>query len=171
MYKKILLGILLCLFVAVPLPKAAAADDNAMIAVALYIDTSGHYIPGIDFLNKGLNEAIRYKVNLLFLGSEVLSGYQVLRDLTRAGITNTASATPEALAEYSKAAHVNYTLLFTVRPLDISLDIKAFSTAQNSLLVDKTVTKPDGMSALSTLDALSTMIGDEISALYRLVHP
>ncbi|MCE5287196.1 MAG: hypothetical protein LLG02_15310 [Pelosinus sp.] len=170
MFKKILLGLLMCSFIFLPVSETAAADDNAMIAVALYIDTSGHYVPGMDLLNKGLNEAIRYKVNLLFLGSEVLSGSQVLSDLSRFGVTSTASATPEALADYASSAHVNYTLLFTVRPLDVSLDIKAFSTAENSLLVDKTVTKPEGMSTLSTLSALSAMIGDEITNLYNMVH-
>lgn len=170
MLKRLLLGLLICLFVSLPTP-GSAADDNAAIAVALYIDTSGHYVPGIDFLNKGLNEAIRFKVNMLFLGSEVLSGNQVLRDLNRAGITGTTSATPETLAEFASSAHVNYTLLFTVRPLDVSLDIKAFSTGANCLLVDKSISKPEGISTLSTLDALTTMIGDEISSVYHLVHP
>jgi hypothetical protein len=171
LFKKMLLGLLVCLFVLLPVSEAAAADDNAAIAVALYIDTSGYYVPGIDLLNKGLNEAIRYKVNLLFLGSEVLSGSQVLSDLSRFGITNTASATPAALADYANSSHVNYTLLFTVRPVDFSLDIKAFSTAGNSMLIDKTVTKPEGLSTLSTLSALSTMIGDEITNLYNMLHP
>jgi hypothetical protein len=170
LFKKFLFCLLVCLFVSLPLCQAAA-DDNAMIAVALYIDTSGHYVPGMDLLNKGLNEVIRFKVNALFLGSEVLSGNQVLRDLNRCGIANAASATPEALASYAQSAHVNYTLLFTIRPLDISFDIKAFSTATNSLLVDKTVTKPDGASTLSILDTLSSMISEEISQLYHLVHP
>lgn len=170
MFKRILLGLLVCLFVLLPVSEAAAADDNAMIAVALYVDTSGHYVPGMDFLNKGLNEAIRYKVNMLFSGSEILSGSKVLSDLKGSGITDTASATPEALSAYAKQANVNYTLLFTVHPLDVSLDIKAFSTNKNSMLVDKTITKPDDMSSLSTLSALTTMLGDEITSLYNMVH-
>lgn len=171
MYKRVLLGLILCLIVLMPAPRAFAADDNAMFAVALYIDTSGHYVPGLDILNKGLNEVIRYKVNLLFLGSEILSGSQVLGELKRSGITDTASATPEALMDYAQKAHVNYTLLFTVRPLDISFDIKAFSTDKNSLLVDKTVTRPDGASTLSTLSTLSSMVEDEITNLYNMLYP
>jgi len=34
------------------LSPAAAADSNALAAVALFIDTSGHYVPGMDLLNK-----------------------------------------------------------------------------------------------------------------------
>jgi hypothetical protein len=165
-----LVSLLLCLAAWLPMPQALAAEDNAMLAVALYIDTSGHYVPGLDLLNKGLNEVIRYKANLLFVGSELLSGSRVLSDLKNVGIIDTASATPEALSEYASSAHVNYTLLFTVRPLDVSLDIKAFSSSKNSLLIDKTITKPESMSSLSTLNALSTMIEDELTNLYNMVQ-
>lgn len=148
----------------------AASDDNAMIAVALYVDTSGHYIPGTDFLNKALNEVIRFKINALFLGSEVQSGNAVLRDLTRCGITNTISATPELLSTYASTAHVNYVMLFTIHPLDFSLDLKAFSAATNTCIVDKSLTRPDGTEALSAFDTFSVMIGDQITEIFQTIH-
>ena len=112
-------------------PAAAAADGNAMAAVALFIDTSGHYIPGVDILNKALNEVIRFKVNLLLLGSEVQSGNEVLRDLNRYNINSAADATVEGLAKYGTDRHVNYIVLVSVRPLDVALDIKAYYTSDN----------------------------------------
>lgn len=148
----------------------AASDDNAMIAVALYVDTSGHYIPGADFLNKALNEVIRFKINALFLGSEVQSGNAVLRDLTRCGITNTISATPELLSTYASTAHVNYVMLFTIHPLDFSLDFKAFSAATNTCIVDKSLTRPDGTEALSAFDTFSVMIGDQLTEIFQTIH-
>lgn len=156
-----LFGISVCL---------AAPDDNAMIAVALYIDTSGHYVPGTDFLNKALNEIIRFKINALFLGSEVQSGNAVLRDLTRCGISNTASATPDLLSTYTSTAHVNYVMLFTIHPLDFSLDLKAFSAATNSCIVDKSITRPDGTETLSALDTFSVMLGDQITQIFQAIH-
>ncbi len=156
-----LLNVSLCL---------ASPDDNAMIAVALYVDTSGYYVPGTDFLTKALNEVIRFKINALFLGSEVQSGNAVLRDLARSGIINTASATPDLLSTYASAAHVNYVMLFTIHPLDVSLDLKAFSSATNSCIVDKSLTKPDGIEALSVLDTFSSMIGEQITQIYQTIH-
>ena len=150
---------------------AAPADENAMISVALYVDTSGHYVPGIDFLNKALNEVIRFKINALFLGSEVQSGNAVIRDLTRYGITNTSSATIDLLSTYATNAHVNYVMLFTIHPLDISLDLKAFSTATQGYVIDQTVTRPDGSEALSLLDTFSTMISDQLTQTFQTIHP
>ncbi len=148
----------------------AASDDNAMIAVALYVDTSGHYIPGTDFLNKALNEVIRFKINAFFLGSEVQSGNSVLRDLTRCGITNTTSATPELLSTYASTAHVNYVMLFTIHPLDFSLDLKAFSAATNTCIVDKSLARPDGTEALSAFDTFSVMISDQLTEIFQTIH-
>ncbi len=168
--KKCLLITMLFLLLAGPACLASPADDNAMFAVALYIDTSGHYVPGIDILNKALNEIIRFKFNALFLGSEVHSGNEVLRDLNRVGINNTASATPSSLTAYAEATHVNYVILFTIRPADVSMDLKAFSKATGSFIADKTVARPDGSDTLSTLDTFSAMISDEISQLFQLIH-
>lgn len=156
-----LLNISLCL---------ASPEDNAMIAVALYVDTSGYYVPGTDFLTKALNEVIRFKINALFLGSEVQSGNAVLRDLTRSGITNTLSATPDLLSTYASAAHVNYVMLFTIHPLDVSLDLKAFSAATSAYIVDKTITKPDGTEALSAVDTFSSMLSDQITQIFQTIH-
>lgn len=170
MSKKILLLLIVMLLLNFTTCLAAPADDNAAIAVALYVDTSGHYVPGIDFLNKALNEIIRFKINALFLGSEVLSGNAVIRDLTRAGITNTASATLDSLASYSTTAHVNYVMLFTIHPLDFSLDLKAFSSSTNSYIMDQSITRPDGTEALSLIDTFSTMIGDQLAQIAKTVH-
>ncbi|MDF2635538.1 MAG: hypothetical protein K0R78_2412 [Pelosinus sp.] len=148
----------------------AASDDNAMIAVALYVDTSEHYIPGTDFLTKALNEVIRFKINALFLGSEIQSGNAVLRDLARGGITNTTSATPELLSTYVSTAHVNYVMLFTIHPLDLSLDLKAFSGATNTCIVDKSITRPDGTEALSTFDTFSLMISEQLTEIFQTIH-
>lgn len=170
MLKKSISFLLILLFLNISICLAAPADDNAMIAVALYIDTSGHYVPGTDFLNKALNEVIRFKINALFLGSEVQSGNAVLRDLNRCGITNTTSATPDLLSTYANTAHVNYVMLFTVHPLDFSLDLKAFSSATNSYIVDKSVTRPDGTEALTAFDTFSAMIGDQLSQIFQTIH-
>jgi len=170
MLKKSIFFILILLLLNVSICLAAQADDNAMIAVALYIDTSGHYVPGTDFLNKALNEVIRFKINALFLGSEVQSGNAVLRDLNRYGITNTTSATPDLLSTYANAAHVNYVMLFTIYPLDLSLDLKAFSSATNTYIVDKSITRPDGTEALSAFDTFSTMIGDQLTQIFQTIH-
>ena len=170
MVKKCLLVTLLLLLFIGPVCLASPSDDNAMFAVALYIDTSGHYVPGVDILNKALNEIIRFKINALFLGSEVHSGNEVLRDLNRVGITSTASATPSSLAAYAQATHVNYVMLFTIRPIDVSFDLKAFSTATGTYIADKTVSRPDGTDALSTLDTFSAMISSEISQLFQIIH-
>lgn len=170
MLKKSLFLVLILISLNITICLAAPADDNAMIAVALYIDTSGHYVPGTDFLNKALNEVIRFKINALFLGSEVQSGNAVLRDLNRCGITNTTSATPELLTTYSSSAHVNYVMLFTIHPIDFSLDLKAFSSATNSYIVDKSITRPDGTEALSAFDTFSTMIGDQLIQIFQAIH-
>ena len=151
-------------------PAAAAADGNAMAAVALFIDTSGHYIPGVDILNKALNEVIRFKVNLLLLGSEVQSGNEVLRDLNRYNINSAADATVEGLAKYGTDRHVNYIVLVSVRPLDVALDIKAYSTSDNAYVVDKSVTRPDGTEAMSVMDTLSGMVGNEVAQVLQTIH-
>jgi hypothetical protein len=169
--KKVLLVFLLALVViSSTISPAAAADGNAMAAVALFIDTSGHYVPGVDILNKALNEVIRFKINVLFLGSEVQSGNEVLRDLNRCNINSAADATPEGLAEYGKARHVNYIVLVSVRPLDVALDLKAYSTADNAYIVDKSVTRPDGTEAASVLDTLSGMVGNEVAQVLQTIH-
>jgi len=149
---------------------AASLDSNATAAIALYIDTSGHYVPGMDLLNKALNEVIRFKVNALLLGSEVQSGNEVLRDLSRCQINTANDATPQTLTAYGDARHVNYILLLSVRPLDIALDVKAFSTASGSYLVDKTINRPDGTAAMSTLDTLSAMIGGEVADILQTIQ-
>ena len=148
----------------------AAAGGNASAAVALFIDTSGHYIPGADILNKALNEVIRFKINALLLGSEVQSGNEVLRDLNRCNISSAADATPEGLAKYGNDRHVNYIVLVSVRPLDVALDLKAYSTADNAYVVDKSVTRPDGMEAASVLDTLSDMVGNEVAQVLQTIH-
>lgn len=149
---------------------AAPATDNALAAVALYVDTSGHYVPGVDMLNKALNEVIRFKINALFMGSEVQSGNEVLRDLSRLNVTSAADATPEALSAYAQNRHVNNIILVSVRPLDVALDLKAYSTASNSYIVDKSVTRPDTMEALSTMDALSNMVGTEVAEILQTIR-
>jgi hypothetical protein len=169
--KQVLLVFLLALVViSSTISPVAAADGNAMAAVALFIDTSGHYIPGVDILNKALNEVIRFKINVLFLGSEVQSGNEVLRDLNRCNINSAADATPEGLAEYGKDRHVNYIVLVSVRPLDVALDLKAYSTADNAYIVDKSVTRPDGTEAASVMDTLSGMVGNEVAQVLQTIH-
>jgi hypothetical protein len=149
---------------------SSPADDNAMIAVALYIDTSGHYVPGIDLLNKALNEVIRFKINALFLGSEVHCGNEVLRDLNRYGIASTADASVDNLTQYAQTTHVNYVMLFTVHPVDISLDIKAFSAETETYIADRTITRPDGSDTMSTVETFSAMIGDQITQIYHAIR-
>lgn len=170
MSKKLLLLSLVILLLNMTVCLAGPADENAMIAVALYIDTSGHYIPGTEILSKALNEIIRFKINALFLGSEVQSGNAVIRDLNRAGITSTSIATVDLLSNYSRSAHVNYVLLFTIHPIDLSLDLKAFSASSNTYIVDKSITRPDGTEALSLADTFSAMISDQITELFNTIH-
>ncbi|EAX48829.1 hypothetical protein TcarDRAFT_2518 [Thermosinus carboxydivorans Nor1] len=167
---KIVLSALIFLLVASPaISFAGVTDDNALAAIALYIDTSGRYVPGLDMLNKALNEVIRYKVNALFLGSEVQCGNEVLRELKRYNVATAADATPDALTAYAKARHVNYIILLAVHPLDVTLDIKAYSSAANAYIVDKTVTAPDGGAALSMLDSLSGLLGDELASVLTMI--
>jgi hypothetical protein len=169
--KKVLLVFLLALVVvSSTISPAAAADGNEMAAVALFIDTSGHYIPGVDILNKVLNEVIRFKVNFLLLGSEVQSGNEVLRDLSNCNINSAADATPEGLAQYGKDRHVNYIVLVSVRPLDVALDLKAYSTVDNAYIVDKSVTRPDGTETATVMDTLSDMVGNEVSQVLQTIH-
>lgn len=168
--KRIILLTLVCLLMTSVTCLAAPAGDNALAAVALYIDTSGHYVPGCDMLNKALNEVIRFKINALFLGSEVQSGNEVLRELNRNSVTSSATATPEALSAYSSNRHVNYIILMSVRPLDVALDLKAFSAASGEYIVDKTVTRPDGTEAMSALDTLSSMVGTEVAQILQTIR-
>jgi len=170
--KKILFGFLFVLIVinSTISPVAAAADGNELAAVALFIDTSGHYVPGVDLLNKALNEVIRFKINFLLLGSEVQSGNEVLRDLKNCNINNAADATLEGLAQYGQDRHVNYIVLVSVRPLDVALDLKAYSAADNAYILDKSVTRPDGTETASVLDTLSSMVGDEVSQVLQTIH-
>lgn len=169
--KKVLMVFLTVLVViSSTISPAAAADGNATAAVALFIDTSGHYIPGVDILNRALNEVIRFKINVLLLGSEVQSGNEVLRDLSRCNINSAGDATPEGLAKYGKDRHVNYIVLASVRPLDVALDLKAYSTADNAYVVDKSVTRPDGTEAAPVLDTLSDMVGNEVSQVLQTIH-
>jgi len=170
--KKVLLIVLMVMVVisSATSPAAAAADGNALAAVALFIDTSGHYIPGVDMLNKALNEVIRFKINVLLLGSEVQSGNEVLRDLNRCNISSAADATSEGLDKYGKDRHVNYIVLVSVRPLDVALDLKAYSTSDSAYVMDKSVTRPDGAEAVSVLDTLSGMVGNEVSQVLQTIH-
>lgn len=170
MSKKTVFLLLIMLLLNLTICQAGTPDENAMIAVALYIDTSGHYVPGTELLTKALNEIIRFKVNALFLGSEVQAGNGVIRDLNRSGITNTTSATVDTLATYSNSAHVNYVMLFTLHPIDFSLDLKAFSASTNTYIVDKSTTRPDGTEALSAVDTFSTMIGDQLTQIFNAIH-
>jgi hypothetical protein len=160
--------IVLCLFSLLTSGALAASSENALMSVALYVDTGGHYVPGSELLTKGLNEVIRYKLNLLFLGSEVLSGNEVLRGLSRAGITGGQDATTEALTAYGSSAHVNNVVLLTVRPLSMELDVKAFNTSDNLFIVNKTVSPPDATS-LSALDTFPDMIGQQLAELSGLL--
>lgn len=169
--KKVLLVFLLALAVLSSTSSpVAAADGNEMAAVALFIDTSGHYIPGVDILDKALNEVIRFKINVLLLGSEVQSGNEVLRDLSNCNINSAADATPDELDEYGRERHVNYIVLVSVRPLDMALDLKAYSTANRVYVVDKSVTRPDGTEAATMLDTLSDMVGNEVSQVLQTIH-
>ncbi|MEG6586420.1 hypothetical protein [Dendrosporobacter sp. 1207_IL3150] len=165
--------IIICLVLILSLSTVsclAASNDNALAAIALYVDTSGYYIPGTDMLNKALNEVIRFKINALLLGSEVQSGNEVLRDLSRCNVSSSASASPESLASYAANRHVNFIILFSVRPLDVAIDLKAYSAASNSYLIDKTVTRPEGTEAWSTLEALSSMIGGEVTQVLQALN-
>jgi hypothetical protein len=172
-HTKISWMVLLTLFVmaltALPASADTVAADNDLAAVALYIDTTGHYIPGMDMLNKALNDVIRFKLNLLMLGSEVQSGDGVLRDLSDCNIHSAGDATLDSLGVYGAKRHVNYVVLFSVRPWDVALDFKAYSTAANDYIMNKTVTRPDGDSALSTLDSLSNMIGSALTDVFQLL--
>jgi len=169
--KKVLLVVLMVMvMISSTISPADAADGNAMAAVALFIDTSGHYIPGVDILNKALNEVIRFKINVLLLGSEVQSGNEVLRDLNRCNISSAADATTERLDQYGKDRHVNYIVLVSVRPLDVALDLKAYSTSDNAYIVDKSVTRPDGAEAMSVMDTLSGMVGNEVSLVLQTIR-
>lgn len=170
--KRVLMVFLLALVIisSTTSPASAAADSNATAAVALFIDTSGHYIPGVDILNKALNEVIRFKINVLLLGSEVQSGNEVLRDLNRCNVNSAADATLEELAKYGNDRHVNYIVLVSVRPLDVALDLKAYSTADNAYIVDKSVTRPDGTETASVVDTLSDMVGKEVAQVLQTIH-
>jgi len=170
MKKVLLVFLVVIVMISSTTSPAAAADGNAMAAVALFIDTSGHYVPGVDILNKALNEVIRFKINVLLLGSEVQSGNEVLRDLNRCNISSAADATSEGLAKYGKERHVNYIVLVSVRPLDVALDLKAYSTSDDAYVVDKSVTRPDGAEAMSVLDTLSGMVGNEVSQVLQTIH-
>lgn len=165
----ILLTVFILALTALPVWAAPVATDNDLAAVALYIDTTGHYIPGMDMLNKALNDVIRFKLNLLMLGSEVQSGDGVLRDLSDCNIHSAGDANLESLGIYGAKHHVNYIVLFSVRPWDVALDLKAYSTATNDYIVNKTVTRPDGDSALSTIDSLSNMIGSTLTEVFQLL--
>lgn len=160
--------VLICLNSAICL--AASPDDNALAAVALYIDTSGHYFPGAEIINKALNEVIRFKINALFMGSEVQSGNEVIRDLSRSNVVNAASATPDNLSVYAANRHVNYIILLSVRPLDVAIDLKTYSTATNGFIIDKSITRPDGAGTQATMDALSEMVGTEIAGVLQTLR-
>lgn len=168
--KKILFLLLTLMILTSSVCLASPSNDNALAAVALYIDTADHYVPGVDMINKALNEVIRFKINALFLGSEVQSGNEVLRDLNRLNVTRAADATPEALSAYAQNRHVSNIILLSVRPLDVALDIKAYSAASNSYIVDKSVTRPDTTEALSTIDALSSMVGTEVADILQSIR-
>lgn len=168
--KKVVFMLLLLLTMTFSTCLAAPANDNALAAVALYIDTSGHYVPGVDMINKALNEVVRFKINALFLGSEVQSGNEVLRDLNRLNVTRAADGTPEALSAYAQNRHVNNIILLSVRPLDVALDIKAYAATTNSYIVDKSVTRPDTAETLSTIDALSSMVGAEVADILQSIR-
>jgi hypothetical protein len=170
MKKVLLVFVLVLIVISSTTSPAAASDGNAMAAVALFIDTSGHYIPGIDILDKALNEVIRFKINVLLLGSEVQSGNEVLRDLNRCNINSAADATTEGLAKYGKDRHVDYIVLVSVRPLDVALDLKAYSTSDNAYVVDKSVTRPNEAEALSLVDTLSGMVGNEVAQVLQTIH-
>jgi len=169
MSKKIILLLLILFITSIPLCMAESQNDNSMIAVALYIDTSGYYIPGTDFLNKALNEAIRIKMNLLFLSSQVQSGTPVLNDLSRSGITSTSTATLDSLSTYAQMAHVNYVMLFTIHPLDVSVDLKAFSTSRNAYIIDKSIARPKTSADAPLADAFTEMINNELSDVFNIM--
>ena len=167
MLKKMVL-ILLCLTLLAPTVTIASASENAMTSVALYVDTSGHYVPGCELLTKGLNEVVRYKLNMFFLGSEVLSGNEVLRGLSRSGVSTGLDADAGNLSSYAAAAHVNNVVLLTVCPLSMEMNVKAYNSATDSFLVNRTVSAPD-TSSLSKLDAFSDLIGQQLAEISAIL--
>ncbi len=167
MCKKIVLA-LLCLTLLAPTSALAGAGENALTSVALYVDTTGHYLPGSELLTKGLNEVLRYKLNMFFLGSEVLSGNEVLRGLSRSGISSGVDADAANLSSYAAAAHVNNVILLTVCPLDMEMNVKAYNLATDSFLVNRTVAAPDA-SSLSKLDVFSDLIGQQLAEISAIL--
>lgn len=152
-------------------PCAAAGEANSFLSCALYIDTSGQYVPGADLLAKGLNEVIRYKLNALFLGSEIHSGNEVLRGLKRHGVTDASSATPEALQAYCSSSYVNHVLLFTANPLEFSLDVKLYSGGDGAYLLDHRLSRPNSTEVLSVYDTFSLLLSSQIDQVKHLIKP
>ena len=166
MLRRFLPFLFLALLVLTPAAQAAELPgDSAFVATALYIDAGDRDIPGLDLLNKGLNQVLRMQMSSLLLGSEVYVGTDVLRDLNRHGITNAASAQSANLTSYCVDRQVKNVILFTVNPLDMVVDCKAFTAKDEQFVVDKRMTPPEGGLMSTSYDRLAALFTNELPAI------
>lgn len=163
MLRRILPLLLLGLLLLTPPCRAAQVPaDSAFVAAALYLDAGDRYVPGLDLLNRGLNQLLRAQLGSLLLGSEVYVGSDVLRDLQRHGVTDAPSAQPAALTSYCLDRRVKNVLLFTVNPLDLAVDCKAFAAKDEQFVLNKQLTAPEEGDLASSYERLSALFSREL---------
>lgn len=130
--RSILLALIACLFWLPALPAKSAASA---VSAALYVDTE---LPGGDYINRGLNELLRFKLNALFMGSVVQTGSDVLAALAADGTTS-AETSPTALESYALHNRTDYVFLLYLHPSEARLEVKLYSLAAHKLTINQSL--------------------------------
>ncbi len=175
MFKKsFIVFIILLLWTTPCLAGQSALTPGPFVAVAVHIDTAGKNILGSDLLEAGINRLIQTKFSLVMMDGMVLSGSSVLRDLKKSGITDFTTAEPSKLKSYGRENELSYILLFTLHPLDISADIKAFDVDKGDYVIGKKITQPkeaeSGSGLMDTmLSKFSHLIDSEIDDILKTI--
>lgn len=172
-------SLLICLMVLLLGTTTCFAGQNSVtsssfVAVAVHIDTADKDIIGVELLESGINKFIQYKSSLVMMDGMILSGSSVLRELKKSGIDDFSTATPIKLQDFGKNNDVAYVLLFTLYPLDISADIKAFDVGKGDYLIGKKITQPKEAESKSgfmdtALNKFSRLIDNELDDIFKAI--
>lgn len=132
MKRSLLLALLACLLW---LPALPAKSSAAAVSAALYVDTD---LPGGDYVNRGLNELLKFKLNALFMGSVVQTGSDVLSALADDG-TTAAATSAASLESYALHHHTDYIFLLYLHPSEARLEVKLYSQLSHKMMIDQSL--------------------------------
>lgn len=120
---------------------AAEAPEKRTIALAVHLDDPKRDWPGFSGLQDKIIETLLTKLNSMVV-NQIISGTGVMEKLKEYGVENLESADVQQLRRYGRQNNIGYIILFTLRPGDLSYNLKAFDVAKGSFLYDGTAVQP-----------------------------